>query len=1051
MTVMKRLRRTQNSVFKTQGRRLLLSTEFWVFSLLVIGIFMQAGLAYGKAGAPDRDYRIAVVLFNEAEYDNAELKFSTVIQKGDLSIPDAAAYVVNSYYGRASCRIEQGRAFKSDGKLTDALGKYEKAYEDLVVFKSKFEELQDTMKSDPLYDEMEKHFVTISDQMVQLAGEAGDICANQGAYAKAIEWYDNGLLFIDSWAPAYGDMLYAKADAVFQLNRYEETLDLLSDFEDELSDHKMASNAMFYAGDIHRLMAEMSDDAESQKTHMEEACDAYGHVVAGEIEGADVDLVKMALLEKARCEKKLGRMDEALADFAAIRTYYPDTRFEVDAALEMGDYSFRAKQYSDALKSFERAIKVAKSLGMPDLMAISYYWMGWANFSEGSRIEAQSSPEMIKTSRKLYEKSIDAFQDSIKNTEKYWKKEGREIKRSKELEVYHGEALFRIGRSYQKLMKWNDAIKAFGKTPRVYKEWWLKGLAEVAVSRERKGDEAGSMEKWDELKREISLARVPNIELELLLRRADSIFDLQRYAESEAAYREIITKHPDSADDPRARVNLGLSLFKQGKNREAIQVFAVMLDKYGRDDGQADSVGEALFWKGYLLARIGTEDNFIGDLTQAIRDYKELVTRFPTNTRADDAQFEIGFCTYSLGGSNENKYSEAIQEYSKVLQNYPASEYSDDALFEIGRCYRLLGNAAKEEESLRQLVQDYSTSELADNALLRIAEMHFERAQATESSQERQIAESAYSDIILKYPDTESEAIAHFQMGSILYSFDGSFQSAASEFGRCARVTGTLLDKVAAGGYVPADLDVASLANLLLRSTFWQGESIFQLAKQSEDQAQPADSVRQGYGQARGIYLQLLDRGTKLRNDFPDTTQNLYSIMGGENLDIPIVGEAQYMIGRCLYKEGDMSGAKSNLQPIQVPERLKMKADYLLASIAYEQGQLDNARTMAENWLDNDLAQEMADEYNVGIQVLLAKIALASGNVAEAKAQALDTWALFKTISGLWEESSYLVAKCYQQENDIEKAKTWFEKLEDSYLERWRAIGRGAIIRLPEE
>ena len=1048
---MKRLKKTQNSVFRFRGAMRSLSIEFCVLSLLAIGVFMQAGLAYGKAGVPDRDYRIAVVLFNEAEYDNAELKFGTVIQKGDLSIPEAAAYVINSYYGRASCRIEQGRIFKNDAKLTEALERYEKAYDDLAVFKGKFEELQNVMKSDPLYDEMEKHFVTISDQMVQLAGEAGDICTNQGAYAKAIEWYDKGLLYIDTWAPAYGDIIYAKADAVFQLNRYEETLNLLSEFEDKLSDHKMADNAMFYAGDINRLMAEMSEDSAAQKLHMEEACNAYGRVVSGHIEGEDVDLVKMALLEKARCEKKLGRMDEAMADFALIQTYYPDTRYEVDAALEMGDYSFRAKQYSDAMTSFERAVKVAKSLGVTDLTAIAYYWMGWANFSEASRIEAQSSPDMIKTSRKLYEKSIDNFENSIKDTEKYWGKEGKATKRSKELEVYHGESLFRIGRSYQKLMKWDDAIKSFEKVPRVYKEWWFKGLAEIAVSKERRGDVAGSLGKWDELKREITLAKVPNIELELLLRRADSIFDLQRFAEAEKAYQEIITKYPDSPDDPRARVNLGLSLFKQDKNREAVQTFTAMLDKYGKDDSLKDPIGEALFWKGYLLARIGTEDNFIADLTQAIRDYRELVSRFPDNTRADDAQFEIGFGIYSLGSTNESKYSEAIDEYAKVIQNYPESEYSDDALFEIGRCYRLLGNSVKEESSLRQLVQNYPTSELADNALLRVAEMHFERAQAEESAQERQVAEGVYSEIILKYPDTESEAIAHFQMGSILFSFDNAFQSAASEFSRCARVTESLLDNVAAGGYVPVDLDVASLANLLLRSTFWQAESLFQLAKQIEDQAQPADTVKQSYGQAKAVYQQLLTRGTSLRSNFPETTQNLYSIMGGEKLDIPIVGEARFMIGRCLYKEGDLNGAKDGLKLITSPEKLKMKADYLLAVIAYDQGELNSARSMAENWLDSDFAQEMADEFSVGMQVLMAKIALASGNVAEAKAQALDTWALYKTISGLWEEAAYVVAKCYQQENDSEKAKSWYEKLEDSYLERWRVISRGAILRLPQE
>jgi hypothetical protein len=93
----------------------------------------------------------------------------------------------------------------------------------------------------------------------------------------------------------------------------------------------------------------------------------------------------------------------------------------------------------------------------------------------------------------------------------------------------------------------------------------------------------------------------------------------------------------------------------------------------------------------------------------------------------------------------------------------------------------------------------------------------------------------------------------------------------------------------------------------------------------------------------------------------------------------------------------------------------------------------------------------MADEYSVGVQVLQSKVALASGNVAEAKALSLDTWALFNSVDGLWEDSAYIVAKCYEQQNDMEKARTWFEKLQGSSVERWRVVARGALTRLGSE
>ena len=106
---------------------------------------------------------------------------------------------------------------------------------------------------------------------------------------------------------------------------------------------------------------------------------------------------------------------------------------------------------------------------------------------------------------------------------------------------------------------------------------------------------------------------------------------------------------------------------------------------------------------------------------------------------------------------------------------------------------------------------------------------------------------------------------------------------------------------------------------------------------------------------------------------------------------------------------------------------------------------------MVENLLNAAAAQNMADEYSVEIQVLQAKIALASGDVSESKALALDTWALFSSVDGLWEESAYIVAKCYQRQDDAEKARAWYEKLQASYIERWRVVARGALMQLGEQ
>ncbi|MEK7397447.1 MAG: tetratricopeptide repeat protein, partial [Candidatus Poribacteria bacterium] len=259
----------------------------------------------------------------------------------------------------------------------------------------------------------------------------------------------------------------------------------------------------------------------------------------------------------------------------------------------------------------------------------------------------------------------------------------------------------------------------------------------------------------------------------------------------------------------------------------------------------------------------------------------------------------------------------------------------------------------------------------------------------------------------------------------------------------------TLINKVTTGQATPSDMDVAIISNLLLRSNFWQGESLFQTAKQNQRQAQTPELMRQSFAQARDVYEQVLSRGTKLRSAFPEKTQNLLSISDGDKLEIPIISEAQFMISRCFYEEGNPNSAMTSLQQLKATGTgLKLKSDYLMALIAYDQKKTDEAKNIAENWLNNETAKDMPDEYTVGMQNILTKIEFDSGKISEAKTRALDTWALYQSINGLWEESAYMVARCYMSQNDSDKARSWFNRLVNSNSEQWRSVGRAGITQL---
>jgi len=101
---------------------------------------------------------------------------------------------------------------------------------------------------------------------------------------------------------------------------------------------------------------------------------------------------------------------------------------------------------------------------------------------------------------------------------------------------------------------------------------------------------------------------------------------------------------------------------------------------------------------------------FNKEYLESIQDFRLLIEREPEGAYADNAQYWIGECYYSL----EN-YPTAIIEFSKVFA-FPENNKSDHALFKIALCYQQLGRHQKANSTMNQFVHDYPYSELVAQA-----------------------------------------------------------------------------------------------------------------------------------------------------------------------------------------------------------------------------------------------------------------------------------------------------------------------------------------------
>ena len=92
-----------------------------------------------------------------------------------------------------------------------------------------------------------------------------------------------------------------------------------------------------------------------------------------------------------------------------------------------------------------------------------------------------------------------------------------------------------------------------------------------------------------------------------------------------------------------------------------------------------------------------------GNLDFAIEGFKSFLQNFPSNEKADDAQYNIGEAYYG-----SEKYSMALDAFTKVLEEYPDGDKIASAYFKRAKVNLALGDKESAIEDFRIVVKKYS-------------------------------------------------------------------------------------------------------------------------------------------------------------------------------------------------------------------------------------------------------------------------------------------------------------------------------------------------------
>jgi tol-pal system protein YbgF len=117
----------------------------------------------------------------------------------------------------------------------------------------------------------------------------------------------------------------------------------------------------------------------------------------------------------------------------------------------------------------------------------------------------------------------------------------------------------------------------------------------------------------------------------------------------------------------------------------------------------------------YLVAKKAFDQ---GEYQSARQGFEELLKKYPSSTRASNAQFWLGETYYQ-----EKWYEKAILEYQKVIDKYPKDNKVPAALLKQGFSFLNLGDKTNARLILKELLDKYPGSNEAAVAKKKLSEI----------------------------------------------------------------------------------------------------------------------------------------------------------------------------------------------------------------------------------------------------------------------------------------------------------------------------------------
>jgi len=627
--------------------------------------------------------------------------------------------------------------------------------------------------------------------------------------------------------------------------------------------------------------------------------------------GHDDDLAMQATYYEAVNRYLADQKREALGLFASVADRWPRGRLSDHALYEKGMAEYELRMWQEANATFSRLLqdyasseRIGETLRQRGYTAIALNDFDTAYRDFDRAVALDAAPQALKE-EVIFQKAWLLY-----------RAENFAASAPAFLDLYQqnptapkaGEALFWAAESYYQLGQYDRAtnrftqyLKDFDDGPYVDASHYALGWTYFKQARYQEAIRA--FRTFVDSYRED--AGVPYL-TDARLRLADSYYALKRYGEAIRLYQTVA----DDGED-YALYQVGQAFSNAGDAFEAISAFRDLLTRQPDSNWRE----EAQYTLGYLYFQSQ-------DYDQAITEYETLIRLYPTDPLAAKAQYGIGDALF-----NDGRLEEAVTAYTHVLERYASSPFVGDAA--AGIQYALI--ALNDEDRANELIDDFA-ARYPDSPI--VAELRFRQAEVKYQSGRTAEALADLRTFVRTYGDAAVLPDAYFYMGMI-YAGQGQVADAESAFNRvieshgrsnrgpdAARQLGRLYleqDRHQEALDVFRQMEQMGTGDALLaaEARYGQGQALLGLGRSPEAETLLRDAVEAAPDAQESIPAMLgLARVYDEQGRTGDALQYYRRVIDRSREESG--AEALYYLGNLLLRVGDARGALEELSRMPV-------------------------------------------------------------------------------------------------------------------------------------